>query len=60
MAPNLVLLAIGTNASYALVITQVVLSFVIPFTLSPLLIFCRNRGLMGGLVNHRLSTALPR
>ena len=26
------------------------------FALIPLLIFCRNRGLMGGLVNHRLTT----
>jgi manganese transport protein len=58
MAPALVILAIGVNASYALVISQVVLSFGIPFALIPLLIFCRNRGLMGGLVNHRLTTAV--
>jgi manganese transport protein len=35
-----------------------VLSFGIPFALIPLLIFCRNRGLMGGLVNHRATTAV--
>jgi manganese transport protein len=58
MAPALVILAIGVNASYALVISQVVLSFGIPFALIPLLIFCRNRGLMGTLVNHRLTTAV--
>jgi manganese transport protein len=58
MSPALVILAIGVNASYALVISQVVLSFGIPFALIPLLIFCRNRGLMGGLVNHRLTTAV--
>ncbi len=58
MTPALVILAIGVNASYALVISQVVLSFGIPFALIPLLIFCRNRGLMGGLVNHRLTTAV--
>ena len=51
-------MAIGINASYALVIILVVLSFGIPFALIPLLIFCRNRGLMEGLVNHRLSTAV--
>ena len=58
MTPALVILAIGVNASYALVLSQVVLSFGIPFALIPLLIFCRNRGLMGGLVNHRLTTAV--
>ena len=58
MSPALVILAIGVNASYALVISQVVLSFGIPFALIPLLLFCRNRGLMGGLVNHRLTTAV--
>ena len=39
-------------------ISQVVLSFGIPFALIPLLIFCRNRDLMGVLVNHRLNTAV--
>ncbi len=34
------------------------LSFGIPFALIPLLIFCRNRGLMGTLVNHRITTAV--
>jgi manganese transport protein len=58
MSPALVILAIGVNASYALVLSQVVLSFGIPFALIPLLIFCRNRSLMGGLVNYRLTTAV--
>ncbi len=58
MAPALVILALGVNSSYALVISQVVLSFGIPFALIPLLIFCRNRDLMGALVNYRLTTAV--
>jgi manganese transport protein len=58
MTPALIILGIGVNASYALVISQVVLSFGIPFALIPLLIFCRNRGLMGGLVNHRRTTTV--
>jgi manganese transport protein len=58
IAPAPIILAIGINASYALVIILVVLSFGIPFALIPLLISCRNRGLMEGLVNHRLSTAV--
>ena len=58
MAPALAILAIGVNSSYALVLSQVVLSFGIPFALIPLLIFCRNRNLMGGLVNRRATTAV--
>ena len=58
MAPALVLLALAVNPSRALVISQVVLSFGIPFALIPLLIFCRNRNVMGALVNHRLTTAI--
>jgi manganese transport protein len=58
MAPALVVLATGVNASSALVLSQVVLSFGIPFALVPLLLFCRDRRLMGGLVNRRLTTAV--
>ena len=58
MAPALVILVIGVNPSRSLVISQVVLSFGIPFALIPLLIFCRNRAVMGTLVNHRLTTAV--
>jgi manganese transport protein len=58
MLPALVVLAIGLNPSRSLVISQVVLSFGIPFALIPLLIFCRNRNVMGALVNHRLTTAI--
>ncbi|MBA2524869.1 MAG: Nramp family divalent metal transporter, partial [Pyrinomonadaceae bacterium] len=58
MTPALVILAIGVNPSRSLVLSQVVLSFGIPFALVPLLIFCRNRGLMGTLVNHRITTAV--
>jgi manganese transport protein len=35
-----------------------VLSFGIPFALIPLLIFCRNRNVMGVLTNHRLTTTV--
>jgi manganese transport protein len=60
MAPALIILAIGLNASRSLVISQVVLSFGIPFALIPLLIFCRNRAVMGALVNRRTTTAVDR
>jgi manganese transport protein len=58
MIPALVVIAIGVNPSQALVLSQVVLSFGIPFALVPLVIFCSNRQLMGDLVNPRAVTAL--
>jgi manganese transport protein len=56
MAPALVISAVGVDASRALVLSQVVLSFGIPFALIPLLWFCRDRSLMGVLVNRRATT----
>jgi manganese transport protein len=56
MLPALVIIAAGADPSKALVISQVVLSFGIPFALVPLILFCRNRELMGSLVNKRLTT----
>ena len=58
MAPALIVLAIGVNPTDALILSQVVLSFGIPFALIPLLGFCRDRELMGGLVNRRATTAI--
>ncbi len=58
MIPALAILAIGLNPSRTLVLSQVILSFGIPFALIPLLIFCRNRGLMGTLVNRHSTTFL--
>ena len=56
MAPALIVLAVGLDPSKALVLSQVALSFGIPFALVPLVIFCRNRKLMGGLTNRRVTT----
>ena len=54
MAPALIVLAIpAINPSSALVAQPGRASFGIPFALIPLVMFCRNRGLMGDLVNHR-------
>ena len=58
MAPALVVIAVGLDPSRALVLSQVVLSFGIPFALIPLLLFCRDRDLMGTLVNKRSTTAI--
>jgi manganese transport protein len=56
MLPALVVIALGVDATRTLVISQVVLSFGIPFALIPLVIFTRRRDLMGSLVNTRLTT----
>jgi manganese transport protein len=56
LAPALVIIALGADPSRSLVISQVVLSFGIPFALVPLVIFTSRRDLMGGLVNTRVTT----
>jgi manganese transport protein len=57
MVPALVVIAVGVNPTSALIVSQVVLSFGIPFALVPLLLFCRDRKLMGELANRRLTNA---
>jgi len=51
-------LAIGIDPTDALVGSQVVLSFGIPFALVPLLMIAANKNVMGELVNPRWLTAL--
>ncbi len=58
MTPALIVLAIGVDPSNALVISQVVLSFGIPFALVPLVLLTRRKDIMGALVNRRLTTAV--
>jgi len=56
MVPAFVVIAIGLDPSRTLVISQVVLSFGIPFALVPLVYFTSKRDVMGGLVNRRVTT----
>jgi manganese transport protein len=58
MAPAFVIIALGVDPVMALVISQVILSFGIPFALIPLLHATADRGLMGSLVNRRSTTAI--
>ncbi|TGD87417.1 divalent metal cation transporter [Mycolicibacterium sp. CH28] len=58
LIPALVVLAAGVDPSRALVISQVVLSFGIPFALIPLVRLTSNPALMGADTNARLTTAL--
>ncbi len=57
MIPAFVVIGIGLDPSRTLVISQVVLSFGIPFALIPLVMFTARRDVMGPLVNRRTTTA---
>jgi manganese transport protein len=58
MIPALVVLAAGVSPTSALVLSQVVLSFGIPFALVPLVLLTRRRDVMGEHVNQRSTTAV--
>jgi manganese transport protein len=58
MLPALAILALGVEPTSALVISQVVLSFGIPFALVPLLLLTRRPEIMGELVNQGRTTVL--
>lgn len=53
LIPALLLLGLGADPTWTLVISQVVLSFGIPFAAIPLVALNANRGLMGEHVNRR-------
>lgn len=56
MLPSLIVIAVGLDPTRTLVLSQVVLSFGLPFAVVPLVLFTANRKLMGPLVNRRLTT----
>jgi manganese transport protein len=56
MAPAFVVIGLGADPSHTLVLSQVVLSFGIPFALVPLVLFTARRDVMGALVNSRRTT----
>ena len=56
MVPAFVVIGLGADPSHTLVLSQVVLSFGIPFALVPLVLFTSRRQVMGTLVNARLTT----
>ena len=57
MAPSLVVLGVGLDPTTMLVISQVILSFGIPFALVPTILLTHRRDLMGSLVNRPYTTA---
>ena len=58
MAPTLVVIALGLDPTRTLVLSQVVLSFGLPFAVIPLVQFTRRRDLMGELANRPATTAV--
>ncbi len=56
MAPSLIVLALGLPTTDTLVVSQVVLSFGIPFALVPMILLTSRRTIMGTFVNRRLTT----
>jgi len=58
MAPAMAVIWIGLDPTRTLVISQVVLSFGLPFAIIPLVMFTRRADIMGDLVNKRITTLL--
>ncbi|MBO0839887.1 MAG: Nramp family divalent metal transporter [Sciscionella sp.] len=58
LLPALGLLAMGVNPTMALILSQVVLSFGVPFALIPLVRLTGSRAVMGEHVNRRRTTVL--
>jgi manganese transport protein len=58
MVPALIVLAVGVNPTAALVLSQVVLSFGIPFALVPLAVMTSSRRIMGVHANGRIVSVI--
>ena len=55
MTPALIIIALGVNPMYALIMSQVALSFALPFAIVPMLLITSRKDLMGSLVNKPLT-----
>jgi manganese transport protein len=53
--PSIVVIAIGLDPTRTLVMSQVVLSFGLPFAVIPLILFTRKKEIMGILVNRKIT-----
>jgi manganese transport protein len=58
MVPSMIVVAIGLDPSRTLVISQVLLSFGLPFAIIPLVIFTNNKKIMGVLTNRKITSVL--
>jgi manganese transport protein len=58
MIPPIIVIALALDPTRTLVLSQVVLSFGLPFAIIPLVMFTRRKDVMGVLVNHRITTIM--
>jgi manganese transport protein len=58
MVPTVIIVALGINATQTLVISQVVLSIVLPSPIIALIYFTRREEIMGVLTNKKITTVL--
>jgi manganese transport protein len=58
MMPALIVIGLAVNTTQALIYSQIVVSFGIPFALIPLLLITRSRDTMTDMVNRRLTSTL--
>ncbi|QCJ42260.1 divalent metal cation transporter [Bacillus sp. S3] len=58
MLPTVIIVAIGVDPTQTLIISQVVLSIVLPFPIIALIYFTQKREIMGVLTNKRITTVL--
>jgi manganese transport protein len=56
MVPSFIVIAMRLDPTNTLVLSQVVLSFGLPFAIIPLVVFTSDREIMGVLVNHKITT----
>ena len=56
VVPPMIIIMLGLDPTRTLVLSQVVLSFGLPFAIIPLVLFTSRRDLMGSLVNRRVTT----
>jgi manganese transport protein len=56
LIPAILVVAVGFNPTQSLVVSQVVLSFVLPLPVITLVLFTRRRDIMGTLVNKLITT----
>ena len=58
MVPAIIVITMGLDPTRTLVMSQVILSFGLPFAIVPLVMFTRNKTIMGEMVNKPVTTAL--
>ena len=58
MVPSMIVIFFGLDPTRTLVISQVLLSFGLPFAIIPLVVFTSQKKIMGVLVNRKITTIL--